>query len=90
MAVCGVVPVVALFSDGVVGWRMCIPALFRDHYCLVLPKNRKYDHVIGVAASTCCNGIALNILEKAGNYLGTGIGIVLVLLGRRILDEKHY
>ena len=38
--------------------------------------------------SGLCNGIALNILEKAGKYLGTGVGVVLVLLGRRILDEK--
>ena len=34
-----------------------------------------------------CDGIALNKLE-AGNYLGTGIGIVFVLLGGRILDAK--
>ena len=30
----------------------------------------------------------MNNLDKAGNYLGTGIRIVLVLLGRRILDGK--
>ena len=35
-----------------------------------------------------CNDIVLNILDKAGNYLGTGIGIVFVLLGRRIVHEK--
>ena len=35
-----------------------------------------------------CNGIAFNNLDQAGNYLGTGIGIVLVLPGRRILDGK--
>ena len=33
-----------------------------------------------------CNGIAFIKRDKAGNYLGTGIGIVFVLLGRRILD----
>ena len=32
------------------------------------------------------NGIALNNLDKAGNCLGTGIGIVFVLLGWRIVD----
>ena len=35
-----------------------------------------------------CNGIAFENLGKAGNYLDTGNGIVLVLLGRRILDGK--
>ena len=30
----------------------------------------------------------MNNLEKVGNYLGTGIGIVLALLRRRILDGK--
>ena len=34
------------------------------------------------------DGIALNTLDKAGNYLNIGDGIVLVLLGRRILDRK--
>ena len=36
-----------------------------------------------------CNGIALNNLDKAGNFLTTGIlGSYLVLLGERILDGK--
>ena len=35
-----------------------------------------------------CYGIAFNSLDKAGNFLGTGIGIVFALLGRRILDGK--
>ena len=30
----------------------------------------------------------MNNLDKAGNYLGTGIGIVFVLLGRLIVDWK--
>ena len=38
--------------------------------------------------SAQCNGITLNNLDKAGNYLGTGIGIVLVILGRRTLDGE--
>ena len=32
--------------------------------------------------------IALNNVDKAGNYLDTGIEIVFALLGRRILDGK--
>ena len=30
----------------------------------------------------------MNSLDKAGNYHGTGIGIVSVLLGRRVSDGK--
>ena len=36
-----------------------------------------------------CNGIALNNLDKAGHYLGTGIGVVFVFIGRRIVDGKR-
>ena len=39
-------------------------------------------------AAECCNYMPLNNLDKAGNHLGTGIGIVFVLLGRRIVDGK--
>ena len=37
------------------------------------------DGVTGTSTAHC---------QMAGNYLGTGIGIVLVLLGRCILDRE--
>ena len=36
------------------------------------------------------NGIALDKLDKVGNYLGTGHGIVLVLLGRHIFYRNPW
>ena len=72
----------------------------QGHRCIIVdrPGNRKKQDKKNklntpVFVSTgknrkTCNGIALNNLRKAGNYLGTGIGIVLVLLGSRILDGK--
>ena len=50
--------------------------------------NRDFPEFPHISAYTShqFNGIALNNLDTAGNYLQTGIGIVLVLLGRRILD----
>ena len=35
-----------------------------------------------------CNGIALNNLDKAGNCLRTGNEIVLVFIGKRILEGE--
>ena len=39
-------------------------------------------------SSRVLGGMALNNLDKAGNYPGTGNGIVLISLERRILDGK--
>ena len=51
-------------------------------------KLRLYKGNLSLGGNYCCDGIALNDLGKAGNFLGTGHGIVLVLLGRRIVDGK--